>query len=222
MSKENEIKLKKKKYKQTKELVRLALNNGWTQTDIAKKCRTNQSVVSGWKAGSSKATEDQLRPLIDEFGHKMRRKTFKVYWNLSNDGEHVYFRVEGRVIMDHDFSNHRRDPKSGKSIRKHPERRLIVHDQGDDQYLLLRQSRLLLTETAQMVDSSVPAAGWVTDVIDDAPKSKHELLEYIDVQCDVLLKELPADAVTLPFLIRRALLFAGKSVSEVIDYPAKR
>ena len=33
-------KIKKKLFKQTRELVRLALNNGWTQTEIAKTCRT--------------------------------------------------------------------------------------------------------------------------------------------------------------------------------------
>ena len=36
-------KIKKKPFKQTRELVRLALNNGWTQIEIAKTCRTQQS-----------------------------------------------------------------------------------------------------------------------------------------------------------------------------------
>ncbi|BFU61046.1 MULTISPECIES: hypothetical protein [Rodentibacter] len=42
----NTSKPKKKRFKQTKELVLLALNDGWTQKQIADKCRTQQSVVS--------------------------------------------------------------------------------------------------------------------------------------------------------------------------------
>lgn len=38
----------KKVFKWTRELIQLAINDGWTQTEIAKACRTQQSIVSGW------------------------------------------------------------------------------------------------------------------------------------------------------------------------------
>lgn len=62
-------KKKKRKFKQTKQLVRMAINDGWTQTDIAKTCRTHQSIVSSWYKGSEDGTESQLKPLLDEYGH---------------------------------------------------------------------------------------------------------------------------------------------------------
>ena len=69
----------KKEFKQTKELMKIALNNGWTQTKIAEKCRTQQSIVSAWSKGTKKATEAQVKPLLEEFGYLLRRNTFKVY-----------------------------------------------------------------------------------------------------------------------------------------------
>lgn len=43
---------KKKPFKWTRELIKLALNDGWTQSEIAEKCRTQQSIVSAWNRGS--------------------------------------------------------------------------------------------------------------------------------------------------------------------------
>jgi hypothetical protein len=46
--KETNPKRNKRKFKQTKQLMRLAINNGWSQVRIAEECRTQQSVVSAW------------------------------------------------------------------------------------------------------------------------------------------------------------------------------
>ncbi len=73
---------KNKKFRLTRQLVNLALNDEWTQTDIAKACRVHQSIVSGWKNGASNATESQLMPLLEIYGHKLRRNSFRVYWAL--------------------------------------------------------------------------------------------------------------------------------------------
>ncbi|BCK02403.1 hypothetical protein VCSRO113_1570 [Vibrio cholerae] len=69
---------KKKPFKWTRELNRLALNDGWTQQEIAEKCRTQQSIVSAWNKGSKQGTEQQLLPLLNIYGNKIRRNSFKV------------------------------------------------------------------------------------------------------------------------------------------------
>lgn len=73
---------KKKPFKQTRQLINLALNDGWTQVEIAEKCRVHQSVVSGWKKGAKEAAESTLMPLLEIYGHKLRRNSFRVYWAL--------------------------------------------------------------------------------------------------------------------------------------------
>ncbi|MGB3225945.1 MAG: helix-turn-helix transcriptional regulator [Desulforhopalus sp.] len=123
---------KKKYFKFTRDLVRLALNDGWTQDEIATKCRTQQSVVSGWKNGSKPATEQILKPLLDIYGYKLRRKTFRVYWSLDNEiNQKTFYRVEGKVILAQAFYDPRRDSR-GKQVKKIPVHKLVIHHQGED------------------------------------------------------------------------------------------
>lgn len=111
---------KKKGFKLTRQLVRMALNDGWTQHDIAKTCRTYQSIVSSWSKGGTLATEQQIRPLLEIYGHKLRRNSFRVYWNIDPDTqEKKFYRVEGKVIFAEAFYDARRE-RSGKLTKKSP------------------------------------------------------------------------------------------------------
>lgn len=224
MHEATESKPKGKKFKQTKELIQLASNAGWTQKEIADACRVHQSTVSSWKSGKSKAREDQLQKLLDAFGHKLRRKSFRVYWSLcENEGqkEWTFFRVEGRVIMDHTFKSLSTNEKTGKIRRAAARRRLIVHDQGGGQYLLLQLDRFYFSREDQVVEHSVQDAGWIAKVVDSVPMNKNELIDLFDTRYKNLLEESSCEAEALPYLIRQALLYAGESVDDVIDYPAK-
>lgn len=69
----------RQKFKWTKELVHIALNDGMTQEEIARVCRTQQSVVSSWKNGKNKATEQQLGELLRRYGARLNRTTARVY-----------------------------------------------------------------------------------------------------------------------------------------------
>lgn len=69
----------RQKFKWTKELVNIALNDGMTQEELARVCRTQQSVVSSWKNGKNKATEQQLAELLRRYGPKLNRTTARVY-----------------------------------------------------------------------------------------------------------------------------------------------
>ena len=70
---------KEPRFKFTRELVRIAQNEGMTQADIARLCRTQQSVVSHWLDGSSKAKQAQIAPLLQRYGHKLNRTTSRLY-----------------------------------------------------------------------------------------------------------------------------------------------
>lgn len=69
----------RQKFKWTKELINIALNDGMTQEEIARVCRTQQSVVSSWKSGKNKATEQQLAEILRRYGARLNRSTARVY-----------------------------------------------------------------------------------------------------------------------------------------------
>lgn len=69
----------KRRFKETRTLVRLALDDGMTQTEIARICRTQQSTVSAWANGERKAWEKQVEPLLARYGRQLRRSSERVY-----------------------------------------------------------------------------------------------------------------------------------------------
>lgn len=75
----SEPKKKSERFKYTRELVNIALNDGMTQEDIKKLCRTTQSVVSAWKSGESKAQLHVIGPLLARYGNRLNRTTARVY-----------------------------------------------------------------------------------------------------------------------------------------------
>lgn len=141
----------------------MALRDGWTQKQIADTCRTQQSVVSAWKSGASQAKESQLKTLLEIFGPRLVRKTFKIYHNFSEDGENNYIpkmiKVEGEVIFNFPYRNKSFcmkcsselnacscGTKVNKNERTISTRRLIVHAMGKGNFCLLKQKRLLNDE----------------------------------------------------------------------------
>ena len=154
----------KKKYRYTKQLINMALRDGWTQKDIADACRTQQSVVSSWKNGSALAKESQLQKLMEIYGPKLRRRTFKVYHDLMQDSQGGYriqmIKIEGEVMLSFPYRNKEFCAKChalasdgtyscrcGSKIRKvFPTRRLLVHSMGRGEFCLVNQHRLIKDE----------------------------------------------------------------------------
>lgn len=208
---------KKKPFRLTKELIRLALSDGWTQQEIAEKCRTQQSIVSAWKKGSKLGTEQQLLPLLNIYGHKLRRNTFKMYWNVDSDTEEkIFYRVEGKIIFSQAFCDARRS--SGKILKKIPIYKLVVHHQGKDQFLPILQNRIKFIHTNEELENSVQDVVWASIILDKM--NSKELIEFADLYAKEQLINYPSDANALPFLIRQALMNYGFCVDEVVTYPA--
>lgn len=70
---------KRSKFKYTRELVRIAVEDGMTQKQIADLCRVEQSVVSAWQNGRSTAFEHQIAELRRRYGSRLNRTTSRVY-----------------------------------------------------------------------------------------------------------------------------------------------
>ena len=212
-------KTKKKPFKQTRELVRLALNDGWTQTKIAKTCRTQQSVVSAWSKGEKLATEQQLKPLLNLFGYKLRRNTFKLYWCKNAETSKIEFiKVEGKIIFSlligEKYSYNKFVPKY----------KFVIHYQGNERFYMILKKKIY-----DDYDKSLEAAAWQTVFIQSIGIS--ELLQFFDNLSSKDLENMgrgwwefchdfPNYTQSLSFLIRQALLNHGFSVNDIIEYKA--
>lgn len=207
----------KRKFKQTKQLVRLALNDGWTQNEIKDACRVQQSIVSGWSKGTKLGTEEALKPLLEIYGHKLRRNSFRVYWCIDPETKKKTFhKVEGKVVLNQVFYDPRR---SGyKLIKKIPQQKLVVHHQGANKFRVVYQSRLAFQNSNVELESMVEDAIWGSTISKQYELS--ELLNVIDNYAEKSLAEYPSDANTLPFITRQALLNHGFAVDGVVEYPA--
>lgn len=210
-------KKQKRKFKQTKQLVRLAINDGWSQVEIADKCRTQQSVVSAWSKGTKLGTEQQLKPLLEIFGYKLRRNTFRIYWNIDPTTKNkIFHKVEGKVVLSHAFFDARR---SGyKKYKKIPQHKLVIHHQGGDKFRLIFQNRIKFLHSDQELESSVEDAIWSSEVSEQIELK--ELLKHVDKYAETTLNDYPGDANTLPFIARQALLNHGFHIEGLVEYPA--
>jgi len=225
-----------KKYRYTKQLINMALRDGWTQKDIADACRTQQSVVSKWKNGSALAKESQLQKLLEIYGPKLRRRTFKVYHDLLQDKQGAYriqmIKVEGEVMLSFPYRNKEFCVKchalvsdgayscrcSSKVRKVLPTRRLLVHSMGKGEFCLVNQHRLIKDEyQMQFPESNI----FVSRLV--GRYDAKGLLGHID---DMQNKDGDADEMNrtenlmLQMLARKALLEHGFPIEGIEEHNA--
>lgn len=221
----------KKKYRYTKQLVGMALRDGWTQTEIGHACRVSQSIVSTWKSGAKQATEGQLTKLLEIYGPRLRRKSFRIYHDLIKQPEGGYLpkliKVEGDIIFNFPFRNKElctrcQAESSACSDRLHVKkvvatRRLIVHALGAGNFCCLRQKRMLNDEyQMRFPETNV----FSTQVV--GHHTSDELLTYCDSgawgedQGDDEHHEV--EKIMLSMLARKALLEQGYPVEGVDEH----
>ena len=225
-----------KKFRYTKQLINMALRDGWTQKQIADVCRTQQSVVSNWKAGSAQAKESQLTKLLEVFGPKLRRRTFRVYhcltWDDQNQSSIRIIKVEGETILSYPYRNKEFCIKCYEVIRQSalsscgcsprsrkilPTRRLIVHAMGKGEFCLVQQFRLVKDEhQMQFPETNIYASQVV------GRYSSQELLAGFDSR----YKEIGEDEMSqtenlmLQMLAKKALLEHGYPVDGIEEHLA--
>ena len=220
-----------KKFRYTKQLINMALRDGWTQKDIADACRTQQSVVSSWKNGSALAKESQLQKLMEIYGPKLRRRTFKVYHDLLQDSQGDYhiqmIKVEGEVMLSFPYRNKEFCAKChalasdgtcscrcGSKIRKVlPTRRLLVHSMGRGEFCLLDQHRLIKDECQMQFPETNIFASRVVGRYD----AKALLGQMDDMSSQDMRIE---ESLMLRMLARKALLEHGYPIEGIEEHSA--
>jgi transcriptional regulator with XRE-family HTH domain len=99
---------KDKKYKYTKQLLKLAIEeSGYTNAEIAKKSRLSDksvSLVSRWRNGKAQATEMQMHYFIKEYGHFLKQKLEHLFYGRvlnveSKTFEMTYQKLEGEIFF---------------------------------------------------------------------------------------------------------------------------
>lgn len=226
----------KKKYRYTKQLVNIALRDGWTQKEIADACRTQQSVVSSWKNGSSLARESQLRKLIELYGPKLRRRAFKVYhdiFSLDEGGFRIQMiKVEGEVILSFSYRNRKfcvkchalvsdgasSCPCGSKFSKFFPTRRLLVHSMGKGEFCLVSQLRLIKDEFQMKFPE--------TNIFKSSVVGRFDAKGLLDHVDGIVERGEESDEISgvehlmLQMLVRKALLEYGYPIEGIEEHAA--
>lgn len=205
------------KCKQTRDLVRLALNDGLTQADIARMCRTQQPRVSRWKSGESLATEDEVRELKRLYGHRLRRASFKLYQREMPKEAPSFLKVEGKILLRERFAAFRKDTHSSRADTS--ALRITVQNQAGGAFVLAEEATRQPappsrgSTTPDEVDFGHRHAMWQLDSFCECD------LEHLLSKVDKMAVEAQNRAsdyysfkglVRLPFLLREALLNHGQ------------
>lgn len=139
---------KGKKYKYTRQLLKLAIENGgYRNEDIAVKARlSSKSVaqISAWRNGRKDATEAQMVYFIKEYGHLLKRGMEHLFYYQEevNDVTDIKYRkLSGEVIFKHQI---RVPSRKGNSIGSTALIRFIVIG-NEHKYHMIRQIRGGLT-----------------------------------------------------------------------------
>ena len=172
--------------------------------------------MHGLKEQKKKATEAQVKPLLEQFGYLLRRNTFKIYQKINNNGYLEYFKIEGKVIFNQVIYKVDTKSKGYKSYEYHKEsEKIIVHFQGNHKFAIIHQTKLK-DENNKDFQSSYPdysKALWCSDIT---------LVGSIN---DVISTVLGFDnalnvKIEMKFLLIEALLNNGFEVDNVKVYPA--
>lgn len=90
---------KSPKYPQTRELIRVA-NKVYSQQELARRCRTQQSTISRWANGDALAREAQVAGLAEEFAHKLERAKSRIYYVEEMNPVPFEERKEGKAWVE--------------------------------------------------------------------------------------------------------------------------
>lgn len=224
----------RKKIKLTKQLIKIALDNGHTQIGIQKMCRlSSQSQVSDWKNGVKLAYEDQVKPLLDLYGHQLRKVTSQLYQvrkseqemklEEENNSEYPFpikfVLVEGKVILREKFINPERD-RQGRIKRKDAQAILSIHEQGDNKFRCVIQRLISFKSTTSHPAHHEVSANFLAKITE--PLGINELIQFVrDYREESLVnEEYLVNYFTIDYLLLNALVMNGYQVKDVEVLPA--
>jgi transcriptional regulator with XRE-family HTH domain len=220
-----------KKYKYTKQIIKLAIDNGFKHPEIAKKAGLSEksiAQVSRWKNGEALATERQMQFFINEFEHSLKRKMEHLFYSeTETQHEFTYHKIKGEILLTHTLY-YRRD--IGKSNKKSGIYRYIIIN-SDNVFHLLKQKKVGLnidgSNYREISDKpqfcSNEQANWylvetykhlspqdLVDSIDSIVATYCNSKSYL---CNIIYKE----ALPLKFIVRQFLLKNGHALNDIVD-----
>jgi len=235
----------KRKYKHTRELIKIALDDCMTQEEIAKVCRVSQPQVSKWKNGQSRATEQQLSELLKRYSHRLQRATKRFYLR-SEDAKLSMAVVEGPIVFRYVLSglalkkrvsNERVVPVS---VEREPIGRWLVHQLAGPTFVLVRQVRRKLPEArhsalvsnVRLGNTRMGYGGWnregTESLVSPWVASADDAARWTsDINPPCTLTDLlsfvdafkdfggPEESLTVRFLLRKALAEHGHPIPEL-------
>lgn len=226
-----EDKQSKQKYRYTKQLVRIALEQGYTAEDILEKAgasRKSLSMFSKWRNGKTLATVRQLQYFINEYEHLLKRKMEHLFYDIA-DGKLNFCKLNGETILKHVI---RHPPAQvGKRVVSVALLRIILLKEGN-KYHLVHQVRAGLTKDGnfsparnlnELIHSSNEDANWSSykyqtelsaeEALESADDFIHQLISGENVAKTTLKNE----GIALSFIIRQALLKQGHQCKYIVD-----
>lgn len=140
-----------KLFAQTKRLIRIALEDGWTQKAIAEKARVSQSVVSGWSTGNGKAKYQQIEFLLEVYGSRLRKLSTTVY---STQNYYYQLTPELKAFLESNDI----DPAPFQAENKVPEmdmEKLLKNSGSETQNALKAKFKAICSEDITQVEAPV-------------------------------------------------------------------
>ena len=222
-----------KKFKLTRQLIKIALADGMKQTEIANMCRVSQSYVSDWSKGNTLAKEHILKPLLDKYGHQLRKVTSQLYQVRKSEQEIQlekengseepfpikFVLVEGKVILREKFLDPQRDGQ-GRIKRKDAQVILSIHDQGDNKFRCVIQRLLTITAINRHPAHKEVNANFLAEITE--PLGLNELIQFVRKYRNESLKNESylVNYFTVDYLLLNALIMHGYQVEGVEVLPA--
>ena len=229
-----EDKQSKQKYRYTKQLVRIALEQGYTAEDVLEKAgasRKSLSMFSKWRNGKALATVRQLQYFINEYEHLLKRKMEHLFYGVT-DGELKYYKLNGELILKHAIKHP--PVQIDKRRRSLALFRMLLLKEGNKFHFVF-QTRVGLTGEERFKPSNIndlmhspnEEANWFVydfkteltaeSIFETATPFINQLYNGKNL-AQVVLKN---EAIALCFIIRQVLLKQGHQCLDIVDLVSK-
>ncbi|KFZ36353.1 hypothetical protein HR45_17000 [Shewanella mangrovi] len=207
-----------KKYRYTKQLVRIAIENGYTNADVAVKAGLSAksiSQVSRWRNGEALATERQMRALVNEFGHLLKRKMEHLFYRLDENNRLSFYLLSGETLLKH-ITKIRNDDGKSVSVR----RTIIIR--CDDIFAAIYQQRLGYDRRYQinvddLANSDNEDANWTSTNIEkfEDPQRMVDTILHTISTYDIPRLNVLNEQVITAYKVRQTLLKAGFATADI-------
>ncbi len=208
-----------KKYKHTKQLIRIAIEHGYTNQQIAKKAGLGDksiAQISKWRNGKALATERQMQALINEFGAQLKRQVQHLL-AFEQEGIQRFTLIEGDVLLKHTV---RISTEHGKIAAF----RVLLLKVGD-KFTAIIQKRYGLNKNevlnpASLAHSDNEDAHWLSWEFLTS-KSTQQVITYIDDFVSQIDQYNQSDAQAherkvLGYKVRQAFIREGYCVEDIV------